>query len=229
MPQAAVKTGSGPTAMVAIEQHFPKDQRIIDDDLAYRILPRGMRAYVWLMRLDQARDWMVRASEKSLPGIRAGMRCRKRYIDEKLVDSAEQIDAVVNLGAGLDTRVYRLPDLSNKPVWEVDQPENVEPKRARLRKLLGAVPPRVALVPIDFDCEELDTVLAAHGYPAKERTFFVWEAVTQYLTGAGIGADFDYLATAAWQPSGFHLRAQGLPGRPGHGWRGGPLRAVHRA
>jgi O-methyltransferase involved in polyketide biosynthesis len=64
MTQAAAKTGSGPTAMVAIEQHFPKDQRIIDDDLAYRILPRGMRAYVWLMRLDQARDWIVRASEK---------------------------------------------------------------------------------------------------------------------------------------------------------------------
>jgi O-methyltransferase involved in polyketide biosynthesis len=50
MTQVAAKTGSGPTAMVAIEQHFPKDQRIIDDELAYRILPRGMRAYVWLMR-----------------------------------------------------------------------------------------------------------------------------------------------------------------------------------
>jgi len=197
MTRAAAKTGSGPTAMVAIEQHFPKDRRIVVDDLAYRILPRGMRSYVRLMRLDLARDWMVRASEKSLPGIWAGMMCRKRYIDEKLIESVGHVDAVVNLGAGFDTRVYRLPALAAVPVWEVDQRENVEPKRARLRKLLGAIPPHVALVPIDFDREELGAVLAAHGYSAKERTFFVWEAVTQYLTEAGIGATFDFLTTAA--------------------------------
>lgn len=196
MTHAAAKTGSGPVAMVAIEQHFPKDRRIIDDVLAYRILPLGMRAYVWLMQVDLARDWMVRLTEKSLPGIWAGMMCRKRYIDDKLIESTGQLDAVVNLGAGFDTRVYRLPALADMPVWEVDQPENVEPKRARLRKLFGAVPLHVTLVPIDFDREELGTVLAAHGYSVKERTFFVWEAVTQYLTEAGIRATFDFLATA---------------------------------
>jgi methyltransferase (TIGR00027 family) len=184
-------------AMVAIEQHFPKGKRIIDDELAYRFLPLGMRGYVWLMRLDIARDWMVRATEKSLPGIWAGMMCRKRYIDEKLIESVGHIDAVVNLGAGFDTRVYRLPALANMPAWEVDQPENVEPKRARLRNLFGAVPPHITLVPIDFDREELGTVLAAHGYLAKERTFFIWEAVTQYLTERGIRATFGYLTTAA--------------------------------
>jgi methyltransferase (TIGR00027 family) len=183
--------------MVAIEQHFPKNRRIIDDDLAYRMLPLGMRAYAWLMRLDLARDWMVRATEKSLPGIWAGMMCRKRYIDEKLIEAAGEIDAVVNLGAGFDTRVYRLPALADIPAWEVDQPENVEPKRARLRKLFGTVPAHVTLVPIDFDREELGAVLAAHGYSAKERTFFIWEAVSQYLTEPGIRATFVFLAKAA--------------------------------
>ena len=126
MTRAAAKTGSGPVTMVAIEQYFPKEKRIVDDALAHHVLPSGMRAYVWLMRLDPARDWMVRATEKSLPGIWAGMMGRKRYIDEKLTESAGQIDAVVNLGAGFDTRAYRLPALADTPVWEVDQPENVE-------------------------------------------------------------------------------------------------------
>jgi methyltransferase (TIGR00027 family) len=197
MSRAAAKTGTGPATMVAIEQHFPEDRRIVDDAVAPRILPLGMRADAWLMRVDPARDWMVRLTEKSLPGIWAGMMCRKRYIDEKLIESAGQIDSVVNLGAGFDTRAYRLPALADTPVWEVDQPENVEPKRARLRKLFGAVPPHVTLVPIDFDREELGAVLASHGYSAKARTFFVWEAVTQYLTEAGIEATFDFLATAA--------------------------------
>ncbi|MFC1543346.1 SAM-dependent methyltransferase [Candidatus Neomarinimicrobiota bacterium] len=197
MSKAAAKTGAGPMTTVAIEQHFPGDQRITDDDLAYPILPFGMRAFVWLMRPDAARDWMVRASEKAIPGIWGGMMCRKRYIDEKLIDSLGQIDALVNLGAGFDTRAYRLPALADTPTWEVDHRSNIEPKRVRLRKLFGAVPAHVKLVPIDFDREELGAVLAAHGYSADKRTFFIWEAVTQYLTETGIRRTFDLLAKAA--------------------------------
>jgi hypothetical protein len=92
-----------PAVIVAIEQRFPKDQRIIADDLAYAMLPSGMKAFVWLMRPAFARDWMVRATEKSAPGLWALMACRKRYIDEKLIEAVDEIDAVVNLGAGFDT------------------------------------------------------------------------------------------------------------------------------
>ncbi|UCH11540.1 MAG: SAM-dependent methyltransferase [Fidelibacterota bacterium] len=196
MSKAAARTGSGPMVTVAIEQHFPKDQRITDDDQAYPILPFGMRAFVWLMRPAAARDWMVRASEKAIPGIWGGMMCRKRYIDEKLVESADQINAVVNLGAGFDTRSYRLPVLADIPTWELDHQANIESKRARLRRLFGEVPAHVRLVPIDFDREEPGAVLASQGYPADRRTFFVWEAVTQYLTETGVRATFDFLAEA---------------------------------
>jgi methyltransferase (TIGR00027 family) len=195
--QAAAKTGAGPTVTVAVEQHFPENQRIIEDNLAYSILPFSMRTFVHLTRLAFVRDWMVRAAEKSAPGIWGGLMCRKRYIDEKLIESVAQIDAVVDLGAGFDTRAYRLPALADMLVWEVDQPENIGPKQARLWKLFGEVPTHVKLVPIDSDREELDAVLASHGYPADRRMFFIWEAVTQYLTETGIRTTFDFLAKAA--------------------------------
>jgi methyltransferase (TIGR00027 family) len=196
MTKAAAKTGVSPTALVAIEQYFPAKQRIIEDDLAYRILPLGMRSLVWLMRFNSFRAWMIRVTRNDTPGLWGGMLCRKRYIDEKLIDSVNRIKAVVNLGAGFDTRAYRLPVLSDMPVWEVDQPENIQAKQARLCKLFGAVPSHVRLVPIDFDREELGSVLASHGYSADRRTFFIWEAVTQYLTETGIRATFDFLAKA---------------------------------
>ena len=145
MTQAAARTGSGPTVSVAIEQHFPESQRIIEDKLAYSILPFSMRAVVNLTRPAFVRDWMVRASEKSAPGIWGGLLCRKRYIDEKLIEAASQVEAVVNLGAGFDTRAYRLPALTDMPVWEVDQPENIQPKQAQLRKLFEDVPAHVKL------------------------------------------------------------------------------------
>lgn len=46
MTQAAAKTGAGQTSIIAIEQLFPADQRIIFDDLARSTLPLGARALV---------------------------------------------------------------------------------------------------------------------------------------------------------------------------------------
>lgn len=203
MAQKAAKTGPGPTIIAALEQQFPEKQRIINDALAYSILPFGMRASVWLTQRLFSANYTVKWTEKKMPGMWSGFLCRKRYIDDKVTeDSDNQTEVVVNLGAGFDTRAYRLPALSGVPVWEVDQPDNITSKRSRLEKILDRMPAQVTLVPIDFDQQELGPVLAAHGYPADKRTFFIWEAVTQYLTETGIRTTFDFLAQA---PAGSRL------------------------
>jgi len=203
MAQKAADTGVGPAAIVAMEQHFPEGERIINDDLACQILPFGVRAYIWLSRFSWARDWMVRAAEKKVPGVWAMVLCRKRYIDDKVVDAlVEQVETVVNLGAGFDTLAFRLSALTNVPVWEVDQPENINAKRLKLKKVFGEIPDHVNLVSIDFDRQDLGEVLASQGYSADTKTFFILEGVTQYLTEAGIRTTFDFLAKA---PTGSRL------------------------
>ncbi|WP_434509770.1 SAM-dependent methyltransferase [Desulfitobacterium sp. AusDCA] len=227
MAKEAAKTGAGPTALIAVEQYFPKKERIVEDELAYQILPTG-RAFLWLMRSKLLRDWMVRATEKDLPGLWSCMMCRKRYIDEKLLASLKQIDAVVNLGAGFDTRVYRFPALTDIPVWELDQPQNIEPKRVQLLKVFGKIPSHVKLVPIDFDREDLGSVLEAQGYSTDMRTFFIWEAVTQYLTEKGIRTTFDFLAKAApgSRLAFTYVLKDFLDGRAMYGWEKGYKRFV---
>lgn len=203
--RAAAQTGIAPTMMVAIEQNFPSNQRVIHDDLAVKVLPGSYQIVVNLMRVPLLRDWMVNFSEKQVAGIWSGMMCRKRYIDDKVVLAlAEEkpVEAVVNLGAGYDTRVYRLPPLANVPVWEVDQPVNIEAKEERLQKALGKIPANVTLVPINFVEQKLGDVLKTHGYPASTKTFFVWEAVSQYLTEAAVRQLFEFLAHA---PTDSHL------------------------
>jgi methyltransferase (TIGR00027 family) len=138
-----------------------------------------------------------RRDGKKIPGLWASMLCRKRYIDEKLQGADSQIDAAVILGAGFDTRAYRLPVLAETPVYELDLPTNIERKRTRLTKLFDEVPANVTLVPIDFETQDLADILADHGYRPERPTFFVWEAVTQYLTEPGVRKTFDFLATAA--------------------------------
>jgi methyltransferase (TIGR00027 family) len=92
--------------------------------------------------------------EKSHPGLWAGLLCRKRYIDDKLVTSRDQIQAVVNLGAGFDTQAYR-PAFSGFSVWELDQRENIAAKQKRLQRHLGAIPSNVKLLSVDFDAMTL--------------------------------------------------------------------------
>lgn len=197
MAKTAARTGIMPTALVAIEQSFPKEKRIIDDGLAYRMLPFGAKMLVCLLRLRWLRDWFIATNERSNPGIWGGLLCRKRHVDKKLVDASGQMEAIVNLGAGFDTRAYRLEAISKLPVWELDQQGNVESKEKRLNEIFGRVPSNVKLVAIDFDHESLGAVLASHGYLLTRKTAFIWEGVSQYLTEEGVRAMFDFLAKAA--------------------------------
>lgn len=215
-------------ALVAIEQYFPKEQRVIDDGLAARLLPLGAVILVRFLRFRWMRDWIIGLSEKSNTGIWGALLCRKRYIDEKLVASRSEIEALVNLGAGFDTRSYRLPALSSLPVWEVDQCDNVRAKAKRLRKAFGTIPANVKLVVADFDRGDLGSILAAQGYSAAKQTFFVWEAVTQYLTEQGVRATFDWLAKAApgSRLAFTYVRKSFLDGKTFYGWESGYRRFV---
>jgi len=179
--------------LVAIEQGIAVGQRILIDDLAAPILPFSSRFWVWLLRPACGR--FVKQTEAKVPGLWGGIMARKRYIDDAV--SEHSTAAVVNLGAGFDTRAYRLPALAAVPVWEVDQPGSIESKRARLRKVLGEVPEHVRLVAVDFDREDLGSALAAAGYPRDAVTFFILEGVTQYLSEAGFESTFSFLARAA--------------------------------
>jgi methyltransferase (TIGR00027 family) len=198
MKETAADTGQGPTGVVAMEQYLPEKKRVINDDLARRILPLVSRTYLWFMRFKGFRNWTIRYSEKNFPGIWAMALCRKRYIEDKAVESLKvHIEAVLNLGAGLDTLAYRAPSLANVMSYEVDLPTNTEIKRKRLTRVLGKIPSHVTLVPMDFDQQDIMTELASHGYSIDRRSFFILEGVTQYLAEAGVRQTFDFLSKAA--------------------------------
>jgi methyltransferase (TIGR00027 family) len=181
----------------AIEHQEPPDRRLVDDDLAVSFLPKPLRALVRATRFRLVRRAVIAASERSGPGLWANLACRKSYIDDNLAESLPGVDAVVILGAGLDTRPYRLARDGDVPVFEVDLPVNIARKRAVVSRVFGAVPPSVRLVSVDFERDDLMATLASYGYRVDSPTFFIWEGVTQYLTADAVRATFDHLAQAA--------------------------------
>jgi methyltransferase (TIGR00027 family) len=185
LPHHAGRTAFGTIVEVALEQYTPEEQRLVQDEVAYKFLPFGMQCVLTAL------------IERRAPGVAGGILCRKRYIDDKVPDALRAgIGAVVNLGAGLDTRGYRFPALNVVPVFEVDLPESIEYKKKILQRVCGRIPANVHLVPMDFRCEDLADILPASGYPTGEKSFFIWEGVTQYLPEAAVRKTFDFLSRA---------------------------------
>ena len=191
------QTAFGPMVLAAIEQHEPPGRRLVDDDLAARFIPAPGRWLVAATRPAPLRRLFIAASEWSGPGLWVNLACRKHYIADKLEEALADTDAVVVLGAGLDTRAYHLAQHSRIPIFEVDQPVNIARKAAAVRRVLGSQPRSVRLVALDFQRDDLLTALAEHGYRTDYRVFFICEGVTQYLTEDGVRRTLEGLRAAA--------------------------------
>lgn len=191
------QTAYGPMVLAAVERNEPPGRRLVDDDLAELFLPVPLRWLVAATRLGPVRNLLIRGSEWSGRGLWANLACRKRYIADKLADALGEIDAVVILGAGLDTRPYLLTRQVRIPVFEVDLPVNIARKVETVRRVLGGPPLSVRLVALDLERDDLLTSLAEHGYRTNYRAFFICEGVTQYLSEETVRRTLEGLRAAA--------------------------------
>ncbi|MFH1486161.1 MAG: SAM-dependent methyltransferase, partial [Chloroflexota bacterium] len=133
-----------------------------------------------------------------IPGVWGSMLCRKRYGDDRVIQAVDAgVEQVVILGAGLDTRSYRLAAQAGIPAFEVDMPANTAYKQERLRAVFGRMPDQVALVAVDFETDDLAAALATYGFRTDQPTIFVWEGVTQYLTEGSVRKTLGFLSKAA--------------------------------
>ncbi|MEP6962296.1 MAG: SAM-dependent methyltransferase [Acidobacteriota bacterium] len=124
---------------------------------------------------------------------------RTKFIEERLTLAiAGGATQVVIMGAGWDTRAYRLTELLNKArVFEIDQPSTQNWKRRRAEEVIGPPPANLTYLPIDFRHQTLAEVLLAGGYDPVEKTFFIWEGVTMYLPETAIRDTLRWIASQA--------------------------------
>ncbi|GMF24785.1 unnamed protein product [Phytophthora lilii] len=110
---------------------------------------------------------------------------RSRYLDEALAQRHAGIRQVVLLGAGLDTRVFRLDSLQDCHVLEIDQSaELFEHKRAVLRgltpKLLAA---RHDYIVADLNAFNWEESLLSSGFDPDVPTFWALEGIMIEIWG----------------------------------------------
>jgi len=170
-----------------VEMYSPREQRLFDDRVGYRLLPLVWRVFLRLAYLPGLRSRVLSWRERRMPGSLGAILCRTRYLDDVLSTSlAQGLDQVVILGAGFDSRAYRIPGMDRVRVFEVDLPGARDLKHRRVARVLGAVPAHVTLLGVDLDTQPLDNALTSAGFQTGKRTLFLWEGVTQYITAEAV-------------------------------------------
>ncbi|MFC8723243.1 class I SAM-dependent methyltransferase [Kitasatospora sp. NPDC057198] len=125
--------------------------------------------------------WRARTGYESVRACAEIAVPRTVAVDEAIRDRAN--GQLVILGAGLDTRAWRLAALAQAEVWEVDHPASQQDKRARLAGAEARLAARaVHFTAVDFATDDLGGALDAAGHDPAAPTTWLWEGVVPYLT-----------------------------------------------
>jgi len=197
-PGHASRTAEHNALFRALESSLPKDRRLVDDPLARACLTWPLSLVAPLGTVPGLRDLILEFIDRRWPGVRTSVVARTRLIDQIIVSSlSEPVEQFVVLGAGYDSRAYRIPGLRGVTVFEVDHPDTQAVKRKVLEHVLPSPPLHVRFVPTDFKQSDLGAVMSAAGYRESAPTFILWEGVTNYLTADSVDATLRWVSRAA--------------------------------
>jgi methyltransferase (TIGR00027 family) len=159
------------------------------DHLAREFVSLGLRTPA-LVRVPGLRRFLPVLAERIVPGGYGFEMARVKHIDAILrQELASGIGQLVILGAGYDSRAYRFADaLRGVRVFEVDHPLTAARKRRKVARLLGALPPHVSYVDVDFRDGDTAERLAAAGYDPRLPTLVILSGVTPYLPEPAVSA-----------------------------------------
>jgi methyltransferase (TIGR00027 family) len=184
----------------ALESAKPPGRRLFFDPLAQAFLDRQLGLVALAGRFGPMRASICWLIDTVWPGARASGVARTRLIDDLLAERQGELDSLVILGAGYDSRAYRLPWPLSAQLLELDAPDTQALKRRRLCQLLGREPAQVRFVAVDFNRQRLEDALADIRLAPAGRTLFLWEGVTNYLSAEAVAATLDSLRQLAERP-----------------------------
>jgi methyltransferase (TIGR00027 family) len=175
----------------------PASARLFTDPFALDVLPPDLRRLVRLARFPVLGAYVRWRGERTARGAMSSGIARTRLIDDWLKEGlADGIRQVVLLGAGFDFRPYRLPELADCRVIEIDHPATQPAKQEQVARLLGRVPDHVTFVAADLTRDDLRAILESLGMAAA-RVIYLCEGVMHYLGAAAVDGMLRAIATSS--------------------------------
>jgi methyltransferase (TIGR00027 family) len=166
--------------------------RGFSDPVAVQFLPDK-----WRKRVERARASLASGARTSpYPFWQRPMGVFNQFrtvILDRALNSSLPLEQLVILGAGLDSRAWRLDSLKDTIVFEVDFPSTQVWKRERAASVPHKAK-RVRFVAIDFERDQLAPLIRAAGFEQTKPTFWLWEGVVMYLGSEAVSANLGAIA-----------------------------------
>jgi len=182
----------------AAESLLPEPDRVFHDPYAIEFFDEEARKQ--FQTADQAKV-QIESYNKVMPGVNGAIVSRIRFIDE-VVDQCLSSDfrQMVIIGAGYDTRAYRINGVSKKlKVFEVDHPMTGEIKTKTIAAIFDGLPGHVTYVPVIFGHDRMDQKLMENGFQQGLKTLFIAEGLLMYIPPQAVD-DLLAFITAASSP-----------------------------
>ena len=177
--RSSSKTAEGIATLRFHESQRPEGERICYDPYAVHFISPEILEWI-ACNPDKAKArWEQR--ERILPGIDNSVIARVRYFDDFVKRSIGGLEQLVILGAGYDSRAYRIEGLKKRTVFEADHPAMQVLKIEKIKKIFGYLPDHVTYIPADLGRENFGQKLLEMGYSQSKKTLFLMEGLLYYL------------------------------------------------
>lgn len=194
------KTAETLAIIRAMESRRPEEERIYYDPYAFLFISRETIEY-YSSHTAEARA-VLEQSERLVPGVGVSCLVRARYFDDVVKASiTDGLEQLVILGAGYDSRAYRIEGLEHVRVFEVDGPTTQKLKTDKVREIFGVLPIHVTYVPADLAVDDLSQRLAESGYDTSRKTLFLLEGLVYYLPPIAVDKLLAFIAHSSGRGS----------------------------
>src|SRR5215470_19826313 len=145
----------------ALESSRPPHHRVCDDPLARHFLSWPFALVMGIAVIPGVAPFVGSYIDRRWPGVRSSVVARTRLIDDLIAVALEDdIEQVVILGAGFDSRAYRLSRLAALDIFEVDHPDTQVAKQEALKRVLPSPPKHVRFIAVDFKRNDLASAMS---------------------------------------------------------------------
>jgi len=174
------KTAERVAILRAGESMRPEAERICFDPYAIYFISPGILE--WAARNPEEVRAMQERTERLVPGLDNSIIARVRYFDDFIKNSIDEgLEQLVILGAGYDSRPYRICGLKRIRTFEVDHPATQAGKKEKIKRIFGQLPDHVVYVFADLAKDDLGQKLHENGYDRTLKTLFIMEGLLMYL------------------------------------------------
>jgi len=186
------KTAETIAVVRLIESKKSEDVRVCYDPYAVHFVSQDVLDFA--AKYPEKYRAFVARNEILVPGASNSIVARVKFFDDIAESSINDgLEQLVIVGAGYDTRAYRIEGLDKINVFEIDHPDTQKIKIMKIREIFKSLPNHVTYIPLGLEVDEIGQKLLKTDYDASKKTLFVMEGILMYISPENVNKILSFI------------------------------------